>query len=68
FTQTGNFFLLESLNQIHFEFFQSSIMHNATLKAASMMQALNLEGEIKHNSRGGQRIDSLRLYICFMDG
>jgi len=43
-------------------------MHNATLKAASMMQALNHEGEIKHNSRGEQRIDSPRLYICFMDG
>jgi len=40
-------------------------MHNATLKAASMLLALNHEGENQRNSRGGQRIDSPRLYICF---
>jgi len=33
-------------------------MHNATLKAASMLLALNHEGENQRNSRGGQRIDS----------
>ena len=38
FTQTGNFFLLKSLNQIHFELFHLSILHNATLKAAFAQQ------------------------------
>jgi hypothetical protein len=33
-------------------------MHNATLKAASMLLTLNDEDENKRNSRGGQRIDS----------
>jgi hypothetical protein len=31
-----------------------------------MLRALNHEDENKRNSRGGQRIDSPRLYICFM--
>ncbi|NBY68892.1 MAG: hypothetical protein EBQ58_08740, partial [Betaproteobacteria bacterium] len=38
---------LESLNQIHIELFRLSIVHNATLKAASMLISLRQGSQVQ---------------------